>query len=67
MVLLLLAQQGFTGVVGDGFPVGHGLCQVLVKSHIDRRDRRSNFVLSVVCSALIVGGWVVLVCRRKSY
>ena len=31
------------------------------------RDRRPNFVLYVVCSALIVGGWVVLAWSRTSY
>ena len=30
------------------------------------RDIRPNFVHSVVCSALIVDGWVVLTCSRKS-
>ena len=36
------------------------------KSH-NRRDRRLNFVHSVVSSALFVGGWVVLVWSRKPY
>ena len=31
------------------------------------RDRRPNFVLYVVCSTLIVGGWVVLAWSRTSY
>ena len=56
--------------------VGHGVCQLLVKTHIDGRDRRPNFVLFVACSALIVSGggvvgwccrWVVVVlawCRK---
>ena len=56
--------------------VGHGLCQFLVKIHIDGRDRRPNFVLFVACSAVIVSGggvagwccrWVVVVlawCRK---
>ena len=30
------------------------------------RDRRSNFVIFVVWSALIVGGWVVLTWSKKS-
>ena len=30
------------------------------------RDRRPNFVIFVVWSALIVGGWVVLIWSRKS-
>ena len=66
MALLLLAQQGFTGGLRS-FAVGHGVCQFLVKNHVDGRDRKSNFVLSEVCSALIVGGWMVLMCFRKSY
>ena len=67
MALLLLAEQGFTTDVRDGFPVGHGLYQLILKNHIDGRDRRPSFVLSVVCSALIVDGWVVLAWCRKSY
>ena len=31
------------------------------------RDRRPNFVIFVVCSALIVGMWVVVRRNRKSY
>ena len=31
------------------------------------RDKRLNFLHSVVCNALIVGDWVVLVLSRKSY
>ena len=30
-------------------------------------DRRTNFVIFVVWSALIVGGWVVVVWGRKFY
>ena len=30
-----------------------------------RADRRTNFVIFVVWSALIVGGWVVVVWGRK--
>ena len=67
MALMLLAQQGFPAEVRDRFPAGHGVYQLLVKNQIDRRDRRPNFVLSVVCSALIVGVWVVLAWCRKSY
>ena len=66
-VTLLLVQQGFTAVVRDCFPEGHGVVQLLVKNHIDVEDRRPNFVLSVVCSALIIGGWVVLAWSKKSY
>ena len=54
--LLLLVQQNFTAEVRDRFPVGHSVCQRLVKNHIDGRKRRPNFVLSAVCGALIVGG-----------
>ena len=31
------------------------------------KDKRPNFLHSVVCNALIVGDWVVLVLSRKSY
>ena len=44
--------------VRERFPVGHGVCRLLVKYHIDVRDITRNFVLTVVYSALIVGGWV---------
>ena len=54
--LLLLAQQDFTAEVRDRFPVGHSVCQRLVKNHINGRDRRPNFILSAVCRALIVRG-----------
>ena len=30
------------------------------------RDRKPNFVIFVICSALIAGGWVVMACSRKS-
>ena len=60
MALLLLAQQGCTAEVRDRLWVGHGLCQLLVKNYIGGRDMRPNFVLSVVCSTLIVSGRVVL-------
>ena len=60
MALLLLAQQGCTAEVRDHLGVGHGLRQLLVKSYIGGIDRRPNFLLFVVCGALIVGGMVVL-------
>ena len=62
-----LAQQCFTAKVRDRFPAGRGVCHNFVKSYIDGRDRRPDFVLSVVCSALIVGGWGVLALSRKPY
>ena len=65
--LLLLAEQGFTAKVRDCFLVGYGTCQLLIKNQIDVIDRTPNFVLSVVFSALIVGGWMVLAWSRKSY
>ena len=34
---------------------------------IDRGDRRPNFVIFVVWSALNVGGWVMLVWSRNSH
>ena len=64
---LLLLEQGFTAELRDRFPVGTSSCKPLVKNHIDVKDRRPNFVLSVVCSVLIVDGWVVLVWCRKFY
>ena len=67
MVLLWLAQQGFTTEVLDRFPVRHGVFQLLVMNHFDGRDRRLNFAHSVVCIVLIVGRWVVLAWCRKSY
>ena len=30
------------------------------------RDRKPNFVIFVIWSALIAGGWVVVTCSRKS-
>ena len=30
------------------------------------RDRKPNFVIFVIWSALIAGGWVVVACSRKS-
>ena len=72
VALLFLSQQGFIAEVSSfssfhRFPVGYGVCQLLVKNHIDGSDRRPNFVLFVVCSGLIVGGWVVLGWSRKSH
>ena len=54
-------------MVWEFLPAGLGVCHHLVKNHIDGRDRRPSFVLSVICSALIVGGWVVLAWSRISY
>ena len=54
------------GLVGH-FLVGHGVCQLFVKNHIDRRDRRPNFVVYVACINLIIGGWVALAWSMKSY
>ena len=43
--------------VRDKFLAEHGVCQIPVKNHIDGRDRRPNFIFSVVCSSLRwVGG-----------
>ena len=67
LALLLLAQQGFTAEVRYHFLVGHGVCQLFVKNHIDRRDRRPNFVVYVACINLIIGGWVALAWSMKSY
>ena len=30
------------------------------------RDRKPNFVIVIIWSALIAGGWVVVACSRKS-
>ena len=49
------------------FPEGHGVGQLLVKNHMDVEDRTPNVILSVVCSALIIGGWVVSAWSKKSY
>ena len=63
----MLVQQGFPAEVRGRFLVGHGVCKLLVENHIDGRYRIPNFVLSVVCSVLIVGGWVLLAWCRISY
>ena len=39
----------------------------LLLNTIDRRDRKPNFVIFVVSSAVTLSRWVVLVLSRKSY
>ena len=39
----------------------------LLLKTIDRRDRKPNFVIFVVSSAVTLSRWVVLVLSRKSY
>ena len=39
----------------------------LLLKTIDRRDRKPNFVIFVVSSAITLSRWVVLVLSRKSY
>ena len=41
-------------------------CIYFVETCIMWRDRRLDFVHSVVCSVSIVGAWVMLAWRRKS-
>ena len=53
--------------VQDLFQTGHGVSHHLVKTDNDVRDRKPNFVVSVVYRTLTVGGWVVLVGSRKYY
>ena len=53
--------------VQDLFQTGHGVSYHLAKIDNDVRDRKPNFVLSVVYRTLTVAGWVVLVGSRKSY
>ena len=53
--------------VQDLFQTGHGVSYHLAKIDNDVRDRKPNFVVSVVYRTLTVGEWVVLVGSRKSY
>ena len=53
--------------IQDLFQTGHGVSHDLNKIDNDVRDRKPNFVVSVVYRTLTVGGWVVLVGSRKSY
>ena len=53
--------------IQDLFQTGHGVSHDLNKIDNDVRDRKPNFVVSVVYRTLTVGGCVVLVESRKSY
>ena len=57
------------GLFGAGWNFVHvslqGMMHLLCWKLHNVRDRRLNFVHSVVCSVLIVGGWVMLAWCRK--
>lgn len=50
----------------DRFPKGQNTCYLFNSFKSQWGDRRLNFVIFVVCRALIVGGWVGRVVEQKT-
>ena len=68
----MVTSQNSNSVVRDCFPRGENMDlffnpdieNLLLKINLGR-GRRPNFVIFVVWSALIVGGWVMVPCSKK--